>query len=72
LYPLSKIRRVISGDVLGKTYSTYGKVSNVLKIKVRRHVRKESPRRSGISRKVILKRILKKTIVGTKKWYHVA
>ena len=51
--------RVINGDVMGKTYSTYGKMSNVLRIKVRRHIVKESPRRSGISRKVILKRIPK-------------
>jgi hypothetical protein len=45
--------------VLGKTYSTNGKMSYVFRIEVRRHVRKESPRRSGISRKVVLKRILK-------------
>jgi len=50
---------VINGDVLGKTYSMYGKTSNVLRIKVRRHVRKELPRRSGISRNAILKRIPK-------------
>jgi hypothetical protein len=37
-------------DVLGKTYSTYGKMSNVL----RKHVRKKTPLRSGINGKVIL------------------
>jgi hypothetical protein len=41
-------------------------ISNVLRIKVRKHVRKESPRRPGISRKAILKRILKKRNVGIK------
>ena len=58
MYSLSKIRKVRNGYVLGRTYSTYGKMHNVLRIKVRRHVKKESPRRSGISRKVILERML--------------
>lgn len=53
---------------MGKTYSTYGKMSNVLRIKVRRHIVKESPRRSGISRKVILKRIPKNWNVLIKNW----
>ena len=47
-------------------------MTNVLKIEVKGHVMKESPRRSGISRKVIVKNNTEELKYVNKKWNHVA
>jgi hypothetical protein len=62
-----KLQGLINGNVLERVYSTHGKMSYVLRIKIRRYVRKESPRRPGISRKVILKNDTKERKYANKK-----